>query len=269
MRAIKANKLFIAIFRTIIAALRAISKNYIYAIKNGLARGLKRKGGLGYFPQIRSLSPEQKWLLNFDFSNYTICDIGGHEGVFTLFFARAVGDIGKVITFEPHPENYQKICENVGLNKFDNVVVRQTALGKIKGNGILVSRPEDYGTASLHAEIKDQILGEKGAKTFSVPIDTLDNQIVENHLPKPNFVKIDVEGLEHEVLQGMSETIKQCKPKLFIEIHDIYIKNTMGNVKFITDFLIERGYSIYHIESNNLITKIDQHMVKEGHFYCE
>ena len=263
-----ASRHYSVVKRSIIYALRVLVRNHVYTSRNGLAKGLTRKGGLGFIPQIRLLSPEEKWLLGLDLSGHTIYDIGGYEGVFTLFFARAVGERGRVITFEPHPENYHKIRKNVEHNKFDNVMVSQIALGKTKGKAILASRHSDYGTASLHDAIKVQILRENRAKTFSVAVESLDAQINNNNLPEPDFVKIDVEGLEYDVLLGMSETIKRYKPKLFIEIHDVYLQSGTGNANNVADFLIPRGYSVYHVESRKSIAGLGLQTPKAGHFYC-
>ena len=116
----------------IIAIIYRLVKNHIYTVRFGLAKGLKRKGGLGFIPlpQIMPLTQEEKFLMNLDLSGQTIYDIGGAAGLFTLFFGRAVGEKGKVVTFEPNPELYNKIIENVKLNKFNHVEVRQIALGK-------------------------------------------------------------------------------------------------------------------------------------------
>ena len=99
-------------------------------------------------------------------------------------------------------------------------------------------------------------------------MDTLDNQIITNNLPKPDFVKIDVEGLEMDVLDGMRGITKNCKPKLSIEIHDINVQSKIENVQRIVEFLIAREYSIYHIESGKMITSSNAQIAIAGHLYC-
>ena len=247
---------------------RPLLKNRIYTVRQGIAKGLKRKGGLGFIPQKMSLTEEEKFLLDLDLSEQTVYDIGALEGVFTIFFARTVGKNGIVIAFEPHPENYIKIMENVKLNDFDNVEVCQIALGGGRGKATLAFRRSELGTGSVQDDIKAQTLKEKGAKIIQVEIDSLDNQIATNKLPKPDFIKIDVEGLEMDVLLGMNETIKAYKPKLFIEIHGVDIRRKIENVKRVLEFLIARGYSIYHVESESSITLSNLLLAKTGHLYC-
>ena len=250
----------------VISVLRLLVKNRVYTYRRGLAKGLKLKNGLGFFP--RPLTQEDTFLMNLDITGQTIYDIGGYVGIFTMFFARSVGKKGKVITFEPNPLNYSIILEHLKLNNFDNVEVHQIALGKRREKGTLTVRKSETGTGSLQEDIKASILQEKDSETIQVEINPLDSQITTNNLPKPDFVKIDVEGLEMDVLQGMSDTIKNCKPKLFIEIHGVDVQRKIENVQRVVDFLIAREYSIYHIESGERITASTAQIAKEGHLYC-
>ena len=251
---------------TIISALMPLVKNCIYTARSGLIKGLKRKGGLGFIP--RPVSLEEKFLLGLDLNGHTIYDIGGAAGIFTLFFARSVGKNGKIITFEPNPKSCNMILEHLELNNFNNVEIHQLALGKKREDGTLAIRQSNPGTASLQEDIRVSILQEKGAETIQVEIDSLDNQITTNNLQKPDFVKIDVEGLEMDVLVGMSKTIKNYKPKLFIEIHGVDMQRKTENVQRVVDFLIAREYSIYHVESSEVITSTNAQIAKEGHLYC-
>jgi len=70
-------------------------KNITYTVRNGLAKGLKRRGGLGFVPQVSPLMQEEKFLINLNLANQTVYDIGGYIGVTTLFFSKAVGKVRK------------------------------------------------------------------------------------------------------------------------------------------------------------------------------
>lgn len=248
--------------------LRPLFKNYVYTVQYGIAKGLKRKGGLGFIRFIKE-TEEVKFLKGLDLCGKTIYDIGGYEGVVTIYFASATGENGRVITFEPNPGNYSKILENVNLNMFTNVDVRQVALGKKSGEATLAFQPSGFSSGSIQDDIQKQILQKKRSETVQVQIDTLDNQININNLPEPDFVKIDVEGLEMDVLLGMTDTIKNYKPKLFIEIHGVDIQKKIDNVKRVVKFLTTNEYSIYHVESNKSnITISNAEIAKEGHLFC-
>ena len=81
-------------------------------------------------------------------------------------------------------------------------------------------------------------------------------------------MKVDVEGLEMEVLSGMEDTLKQCKPELLIEIHGVGQESKLKNAKRVVGFLVNQEYSLRHIESNSKITVNNFEIAKEGHLYC-
>ena len=84
--------------RAVIATLQPFVADRVYVVRHGLAKGLKRRGGLGFVPQMGRLSLEETFLEGLDLAGQTVYDIGGYEGVFTLFFARRVGPSGRVVT---------------------------------------------------------------------------------------------------------------------------------------------------------------------------
>ena len=122
--------------RAVISTLQPLVANHVYTVRHGLARGLRRRGGLGFVPQVGSPSREEAFLEQLDFEGETVFDVGGYEGVFALFFARRIGSSGRLVTFEPNPQNYARIVENVKLNGFANVDVRPLALSERTLSGL-------------------------------------------------------------------------------------------------------------------------------------
>ena len=119
--------------RTVISMLQPLLANNVYTVRHGLAKGLKRRGGLGFVPYAGKQPREEAFLETLDLQNKTVFDVGGYEGVFTLFFARRIGAGGRLVTFEPNPQNFAKILANVRLNGFCHVDVRQLAIGARAG----------------------------------------------------------------------------------------------------------------------------------------
>jgi len=240
-----------------------------YEIRQGIAKGLRRKGGLSFIPQIFPHTPEEIFLLNLNLKSKTIYDVGGFEGILTIFFANAVGDNGTVITFEPNPKNYQKLVENVKINNFGNLVkIYQLAIGEKKGKVTFAYSHFNPAQGSIQYSSRIGISRGKGEHVFQVDIDSLDNQLKTKSFPKPDMIKIDVEGSEFDVLCGMKEIIRNFKPELFIEIHGINEENRVKNIQDVVDFLISNGYSIYHIESCKKINRCNTPLAKEGHLYA-
>lgn len=247
------------------AILRQLSKDHVYVVRRGVAKGLKRRGGLGFVPQFSQPSAEEQFLGNLCLRGQTVYDIGAYEGVMALFFAKAVGAGGRVIAFEPNPVNCARLESNVALNKFDNVTIFQVAIGSRQEKAQLAIRRHDYATGSIDPSIKMQILQEQGA-LIEVEVDTLDHRFQVTRLPSPDFVKIDVEGYELNVLNGMTETIARKKPNIFIELHGVGVQQKRENVKNVINFLSEVGYAIYHVESGREVGLNED--ITEGHIYC-
>ena len=87
-------------------------------------------------------------------------------------------------------------------------------------------------------------------------------------IERQDFVKIDVEGAEMEVLDGMIETVSKYKPELFIEVHGTNLEQKEFNARNILNYLTQNNYSIYHIESGKTLCFSDFSIAKSGHIYC-
>ena len=236
----------------ILRFLELLLKSRIFTMRTGLAKGLKRRYGFGFKPKL-SLTEEEKFLMGLDFQGKTVFDGGGYVGIYAMFFARAVGKTGRVITFEPNPRNYEELAYNVRLNGFDNVTVMQIGLGRKQERLDLAIDPLYPSRGTVR---------KKGAKTVEIKVFPLDSLVKMGELPKPDFVKLDVEGSEMGVLYGMVETIGNYKPDLFIEIH--------GEIpEEMIELLTSNGYSIHHVESDTEIAPHHSPRIVGGHLFCE
>jgi len=258
--------------KTLAVNLSRLFRNHTYTSRHGLAKGLKRKGGLAFLPSFIPRSTEmireEVFIEGLPFSGKTVYDIGGDQGIYTLFFARKVGDKGRVITFEPNPFSYEHIVTNVQLNGFKQVEVRNIALGEKTGTLTFAFPEKDPGRGTADELIREQILKEPGSRTTEVEVDTLDNLITSAGLPIPDFAKVDVEGLELNVLRGMYKTLTAHRPELFIEVHGADTRAKTENIRQVASFLLSLGYKIHHVESEHEITPVNIDDAREGHIYC-
>jgi FkbM family methyltransferase len=253
--------------------LNKVFKNQTYTVRHGLAKGLKRRGGLAFLPASIASTPErieeESFLLNLGLDGQTVFDVGGDQGIYTLFFASRVGDKGTVVTFEPNPESHRRIVANVELNQFRNVDVRPIGLGAGKGKLTFVFPEGEPARGSADAGIQAQILQEKNPRTIEIEVNSLDDEVAASRLPQPDLVKIDVEGLEMDVLRGMKETIRKRRPNLFIEVHGADTQSKDDNARQVVKFLLDAGYSVFHVESKQNITHANIETARQGHIYCE
>lgn len=122
----------------------------------------------------------------------TVVDVGAHVGFFTLKAARTVEERGSVIAIEPEPENANLLRENVNRNNLSNVEIQEIVAGDEKGKTKLYEAPR----SAWHSTVKPTV------EYIEVNMNTLDNIISKLKISNPDFVKIDVEGAELEVLKG-------------------------------------------------------------------
>lgn len=134
-------------------------------------------------------------------------EVGANIGAHTLALSKLVGDQGRVFAFEPQRIVYQTLCANLALNSVLNVDCRCLAVGAEAGS--LFVPPLDYNATNNFGGLG---LGgyASGEPTQVITLDAL-------NLPRCEFLKADVEGMELEVIKGAEATIRRCQPMLYIE----------------------------------------------------
>jgi FkbM family methyltransferase len=139
---------------------------------------------------------------------WVCADVGAHLGYITLLLAKQVGPKGKVIAFEPFPNNFQVLQSNIALNGYKNVVLENKAVMDSSGWVSLKPLGDDPLPYSTFAH-----LGSGGCVAVSL------DDYWENRTDRLNFVKIDVEGAEAAVLRGMERILCQDRSILLVELH--------------------------------------------------
>jgi len=249
--------------------LRAMMAGRAYVVRRGLAKGLRRRGGIAFIPEfIVSLSAEETYLRSMQLDSQVIYDIGGYEGTFALFFARAVGVNGSVYVFEPNPHNVLCIENNIAINGLDHVTVFPVGLSDHTGLGTLHYDPKITGRGVIRAEE-----GPPDAqRSTQVQLWKLDDFIDSQNIPRPDFVKIDVEGHEIHVLQGMPRLLREKTPRLWIETHAEYIQDEDKRETYkaaLKNILSEYQYKATHIETMTHLDLNAPMSWQDGHWYCQ
>lgn len=217
--------------RSLIASSIRFSKNNIYRTVDGLYWRVKRRYELtcgGMQLGFNAIPPAaRKELLHFSEPNEgmllesvidelnesdVFVDVGANIGVYTCFGA-AVTTEGATVAFEPYPPNVELVQQNLDLNGLSAKVFNY-ALSDDSGNMSLSVPSTDtpgWGESTIH---------QKDTETMEIEVRTLDELVEKELLPSPNVVKIDVEGAESLVLEGMTQTLSDDNCRcLFIEIH--------------------------------------------------
>ena len=144
-------------------------------------------------------------------------DIGANVGFTAMLAARQVGPTGRVVCFEPLAEPAAQITHNARLNGFSFVDVHQVALASSEGDAeFFVSKESTWGRLSQAGPAPQQ------NGVILVPTRTLDAYAASQGLPPPQFIKMDVEGVEAEVITGGKQLLAAARPVMVIELHHTY-----------------------------------------------
>jgi FkbM family methyltransferase len=160
-----------------------------------------------------------------------VVDVGACLGRYTLTSSNLVGENGKVIAIEGDPSIYEMLKKNLKLNEVFNVTAINCMVGS-KDMRLIVGSEDNYLTVSSkdmntkHQEDSYREFDENGKAQIgntTVHLNTLDNLLIKQHgITEVNWMKIDVEGAELEVLKGAHNILSNSKRiNLLIEIHGV------------------------------------------------
>ncbi|MCO5936053.1 FkbM family methyltransferase [Mucilaginibacter sp. RB4R14] len=190
-------------------------------------------------------------------------DIGGNIGLQSIRMSQCVGNGGKVYAFEPLNHLQEKFKKNVSLNKAVNVTLLPFALSdtETEAEFSINKNAWNQGTFSLN---DSQVHTDK--QTVYVKIaDNLSEVQSLNHLA---LIKIDVEGYEYQVLRGLTNTLKQHKPRIIFEYDSNYWATIGQSIIDCTAFLLSLGYTLYQITSVGCELITDVKKIESGNLFC-
>jgi len=190
-------------------------------------------------------------------------DIGAHIGYHTLTAARLVGEEGRVFSFEPEPYNFELLVKNIQLNGYNNIVAIQKAVSNNNGK-VMLFVPEGCASKSL-------LLPDKGftdGEYVEVETQTLDDffQDYTGCYTGVDVIKMDVEGAEPLVLNGMTNIIRSNrKLKIVTEFSPGRLRLLGSSPEEYLDMLSKHGFVIYNL--NDMTNRIER--VKEPSILIE
>jgi FkbM family methyltransferase len=165
-------------------------------------------------------------------------DVGAHIGVYSIYAHKTLRGRGRVIAFEPNPDARGYLAENLALNGCEAVLVSPVALSDRAGEAVLhVPASFDRSWSSL-----DEGKYEEG-RPVTVTAARLDDELSRHGL-RPALVKIDVEGHELRVLEGMERTLDD-RPAILCEVSERTAADAW-------DMLTRLGYESYRVRRTRL-----------------
>jgi len=167
-------------------------------------------GGRGAYLHRDFLEPELSSLECFLRPGFVVVDVGANVGVYSLKAAKEVGDEGLVVAVEPFLETACRLSKNAQLNGFRNLRVRNIAVGASTQQVQLYlnnARPNSFS-----------LLRNGTADSISVLSVSLDDLCNWEHLARLDYLKIDAEGMESQILAGGRKTVGRFRPIIQVEI---------------------------------------------------
>jgi FkbM family methyltransferase len=143
-------------------------------------------------------------------SGDTVLDVGAFKGDTAIYFADLVGASGKVISFEPVKSNYQDLVHNIRQNGLEHIVLPvNKGCGSASGSIRIATAPQGSPWAFFSPE--------RGVE--DIYVTTVDEFVAGEGLERVDFIKLDVEGVEREVIMGAKKTIVGFSPKMAVSLY--------------------------------------------------
>ena len=185
-----------------------------------------------------------------------VLDIGAHHGFYTLLASKIVGLPGKVFAFEPSPRERGALSRHIALNRCRNVTVEALAVGSTNGSGnLFVVQGFQTGCNSLRPPAPDV----PGAlSSTEIQVVRLDDWLEKNQIDHIDFIKLDVEGGEIEVLNGAERLfLRRSRPVILVEVQDIRTQQWGYPAKEIVTHLQQKNYQWFRITDDGSLVALD------------
>lgn len=184
-----------------------------------------------------------------------VVDIGANIGLYTLLFAKLVGNAGRVFAFEPEPNLFSALCDNCATNAVLNVSPFQIAAGDSKGRAKFQRSILNSGDNRL-GETKTDV------KSIEVEVARLDDLLPVRNV---QFIKLDVQGHELAAMAGMQEVIASSPDvRVFFEFSPGGLRAANTPPESLLSFFRERGFKLYETKGGVLRSLRDsQQLISE------
>jgi FkbM family methyltransferase len=170
-----------------------------------------------------------------------VFDIGAYIGTYT-FVASQTARKGKVYAFEPDPRSAERLQRSVQISNIDNIQIVQAALGDHTGElpFVLAAYPPQSSLSNDSASGSD-------IQSISVQLESLDNYCQAQDITHVDYLKIDVEGAELQVLRGGANMIRTSRPEMIIELHETMAPSLGYTTQDVIEYLQGLNYVLYQV----------------------
>ena len=170
----------------------------------------------------------------------TIADVGAHEGYYSIMLAKLMHDKGRVLAFEPDPDNSAWLKRNIEANGYRCIEVHQYALADTEGEATFYP---GGGVGSLVFRSHVCAAFNPPSNPFTVQTRMLDDVLREANVRNLDLVKVDVEGADLLVLKGAEQTLRTMNGSIIMDV-DV---GSHAERKELYELLVSCGFNLYSI----------------------
>ena len=237
-----------------------IAKSFYYLKSYYKPKSITINGDVIYLDKFDSLNlsinPDYEkesmdFIKNYIKKDNIIVDIGANIGYYTLFFAKLVPE-GMVYPFEPDTTNFELLRKNIKANHYTNIIPDNRALSDTPGVTYLMLNKLNTGGHRITNEKTE-------TPVFMMRLD--------DYIKKVDFIKIDVEGAETMVINGMPNIIKNNNLKMLVEYNKMGMKNFGVNpMEFIR--LLAKDFTIIDVSTGLMVNPNSFSTDKITNLFC-
>lgn len=177
----------------------------------------------------------------------TVIDAGANIGYFSLLAAKCVGKTGAVHAFEPIPDTFARLSENVALNTYSNITLNRIALAEQPGE-LEFEVPQEAGTNLSLDRLATSVITGQG-KRLRVQASTLDEHVARNGIGSIKFAKFDIEGGEVSAVKGMQAVLSARQiAYLICEVNVPLLEQQGLPPSALRDAFATHGYEAYYFD---------------------
>jgi len=170
-----------------------------------------------------------------------VIDVGANIGVTSIAMAKQVGKKGRVYAFEPHPDYFEILKDNLSSHRLANVSTFELALADRTGKIDFYKK-----------ELSSGIVSAEGAQRLEAPCTSIDRFLDEHNPQGIDAINMDCEGSELLVLRGAEKTLRENRLKIFCEIHHDFLSQLGQSVSDIIAYLRNLGFDVHSVSSDEL-----------------
>jgi FkbM family methyltransferase len=175
----------------------------------------------------------------------TVVDVGANVGLYSLIAARAVGDEGRVFSFEPDPRTVPFLAENATRNHLKNITIVSAAASDVEGTQEMYLAPHANRSSLYRTPTLDGLERVESVETVSVDSVLGDSKV--------DVVKVDAEGSEPQVFRGMARSLTRDSV-VFLEFNPVALQATGVEPADFGTWLFDRFELVQRIEAHGLAT---------------